>query len=235
MILSIVVPVFNEEDTIGKLLIDLKKCPIPIEYEIIIVDDNSADCTREIVLHECVQDKKILLISRKGRHGLGRSLKEGFKAAKGDIIVTLMGDLSDDVKDLPLMLRKICCEGYDFVCASRYTEGGQAKHNNILKGFLSKFLGKIMHFLTKIPTADSTNAYKMFRKDVLKNVGIIESNYYSFGFELLLKAHKKRFKITEIPTIWQDRQKGKSHFMFLRDGFQYLSWLIFAWFRAGRR
>ena len=228
MILSIVIPVFNEEESIGKLLADLKKCPIPIEYEIIIVDDNSEDCTRDIVLHECGQDKKILLISRKGKHGLGRSLKEGFKAAKGDIIVTLMGDLSDNVEDLPLMLGKICCEGYDFVCASRYAEGGQAKHNNILKGLLSKLLGKIMHFLTKIPTVDSTNAYKMFRKDVLKNAGIIKSNYYSFGFELLLKTHKKGFKITEIPTIWHDRQEGKSHFRFLQNGFQYLRWLIFA-------
>lgn len=228
MTLSIVIPVFNEEKSIGKLLADLKKCYIPMKYEIIIVDDNSEDYTRDIVLHESKQDRKILLISRKGRHGLGRSLKEGFEIAKGDIIVTLMGDLSDDVNDIPIMLRKICCEGYDFVCASRYAKGNHTKHNQMLKGFLSKFLGKLIHFLTKIPTVDSSNAYKMFRKDVLKSVGVIESNYYSLGFELLLKAHKKGFKITEIPTIWHDRQEGKSHFMFLQNGFQYLRWLIFA-------
>ncbi len=228
MILSIVIPVFNEEEFIGKLLVALKKCYIPIEYEIIIVDDNSEDCTRDIVLYECKQDRKILLISRKGSHGLGKSLKEGFKISKGDIIVTLMGDLSDNVNDIQIMLRKICCEGYDFVCASRYTKGSHTKHSNILKGFLSKFLGKIIHLFIKIPTVDSTNAYKMFRKDILKSVGVLESNHYTLGFELLLKAYKKGFEITEIPTIWYDRQEGKSHFMFLRDGFQYLRWLIFA-------
>jgi glycosyltransferase involved in cell wall biosynthesis len=228
MTLSIIIPVFNEEETIGKLLADLKKIHIPIEYEIIIVDDNSDDRTREIVLSECKQDKKTVLISRNGGHGLGKSIKEGLEAAKGDIIVTLMGDLSDNVNDLPLMLSKICREGYDFVCASRYTKGSHAQHSNILKGILSEFLGRITHLFIKIPTVDSTNAYKMFRKDVLKSVGVIASNRYTLGFELLLKAYKKGFKITEIPTIWYDRQEGKSHFMFLRDGFEYLRWFIFA-------
>lgn len=68
----------------------------------------------------------------------------------------------------------------------------------------------------------------MFRKEVSKSVGVLESNRYTLGLELLLKAYKKGFKITEIPTIWYDRQEGKSHFMLLRDGFQYLRWLIFA-------
>lgn len=145
--------------------------------------------------------QKILLVSHKGRHGLGRSLKKGFEIAKGDIIVIVMGDLSDNVNDIPIMLRKICCEGYDFVCASRYTKGIHTKHNNILKDFFSKLLDKIMHLLIKILTVDSANAYKMFRKDVLKSVEIIESNHYTLGFELLLKAHKKKFKITELPIL----------------------------------
>ena len=124
MTLSIIIPVFNEEALISNLLVELRECSIPVECEIIVVDDNSKDRTREIVLSERKQDGKILLISRQGRHGLGRSLKEGFEAAKGEVILILMGDLSDNVNDIALMLRKICGEGYDFVCASRYARGG---------------------------------------------------------------------------------------------------------------
>ena len=228
MMLSIIIPVFNEEKSIGRLLYNLKECHIPTEYEIIVVDDNSEDVTRDIVLNEHRQNRKISLISRKGKRGLGRSLKEGFANAKGDIIVVLMGDLSDNINDIPEMLKKICDEGYDFVCASRYIEGGIGKQKDPLKEFFSKFLSKAIYLFVKIPTLDSTNTYKMFRRNVLEEIGPLASNRYTLCFELLLKAYKKGFKIVEIPTLWRDRENGKSHFQFLRDGIQYLRWLVFA-------
>src|SRR3989338_3117783 len=228
MMLLIIIPVFNEEKSIGRLLYNLKECHISTEYEIIVVDDNSEDVTRGIVLNEHRQDKRICLISRKGKRGLGRSLKEGFASAKGDIIVVLMGDLSDNINDIPEMLKKICDEGYDFVCASRYIEGGIGKQKNLLKEFFSKFLSKAIYLFVKIPTLDSTNTYKMFRRNVLEEIGPLASNRYTLCFELLLKAYKKGFKIAEIPTLWRDRENGKSHFQFLRDGIQYMKWFIFA-------
>lgn len=226
--LSIIIPAFNEEKSIGRLLYDLKGCPISIEYEIIVVDDNSEDGTRDIVLNEHRQNRKICLISRKAKRGVGRSLKEGFANAKGDIIVILMGDLSDNINDIPKMLKKICDEGYDVVCASRYIKGGDGRQKNPLKEFFSKFLSKVVYLFIKIPTLDSTNTYKMFRRNVLEEIGPLASNRYTLCFELLLKAHKKGFKIAEIPTFWSDRQSGRSHFQFLRDGVQYVKWFIFA-------
>jgi len=68
----------------------------------------------------------------------------------------------------------------------------------------------------------------MFRRNVLEEIGPLASNRYTLCFELLLKAYKKGFKIVEIPTLWRDRENGKSHFQFLRDGIQYLRWLVFA-------
>lgn len=230
MMLSIVISVLNEEKSIAKVLSDLKQCRIPVEHEIVVIDDRSNDSTRDIVLNELEKNKKIRLISSDDKHGLGRALKRGFETSKGDIIVVLTGDLSDDTNDVPIMLKKICDEKYDIICASRYAKGGIGKQVNLIKGFFSKSLNRIIHVLTKIPTLDSTNSYKMFRKKVLKDIGLLESNYYTLGLELLLKAHKKRFKITEIPTIWRDRKDGKSHFMFLRDGFQYFKWFMFAIF-----
>ena len=176
MMLSIIIPVFNEEKSIGRLLYNLKECHISTEYEIIVVDDNSEDVTRDIVLNEHRQNRKISLISRKGKRGLGRSLKEGFASAKGDIIVVLMGDLSDNINDIPEMLKKICDEGYDFVCASRYIEGGIGKQKDPLKEFFSKFLSKAIYLCIKMPTLDSTNTYKMFRRNVLEEIGPLASN-----------------------------------------------------------
>lgn len=228
MMLSIVIPVLNEERSIARLLSDLKKCPIPAEYEVIIVDDDSDDSTTDVVLNECKKDGRIRLISSKGRHGLGKSLKKGFGASKGEVIVILTGDLSDNVNDIPVMLEKIEKEGYDLICASRYAKGGVGKQINAIKGFFSKSLGKAIHIITKIPTLDATNAYKMFRSRILKNIGPLRSERYTLGLELALKAHKQGFRITEIPTVWHDREEGKSHFIFLLDGLQYLRWFIFA-------
>jgi len=230
MMLSIIIPVLNEEKSIGRLLSDLKKCPISIEYEIIAVDDNSNDSTKDIILNEREKNKRIRLISSRGAHGLGKALKKGFKASSGAIIAMLTGDLSDNANDIPVMLKKICDDGYDFVCASRYSRGSLCKQSNIIKGFFSKYLGRAIHIFAGVPTLDSTNAYKMFKRRVLDDIGSLESERYTLGLELLLKSHKKGFKITEIPTTWHDREEGESHFKFLRDGFQYLKWFGFALF-----
>ncbi len=224
--LSIIIPVLNEEKSIGKLLDDLKKCYIAIPYEIIVVDNGSEDSTRNVVLSEQEREGRLRLVSFNDCRGLGRSLKKGFESSRGDIIVMVMGDLSDNVKDIPLMLEKILQDKYDFVCASRYCQGGIAKHSNIFKGFCSRIFGKILHFFIKIPTLDPCNAYKMFKVEILKNVYPLESNYYTLGLELLLKSYQKGFKIIEIPTQWLDRENGKTHFVFLYHGFEYLKWLI---------
>ncbi len=234
MLLSIVIPVLNEERSIGRLLSDLKKCLASIEYEIIVVDDNSNDSTKNVILNEREKNKRICLVGSKGAHGLGKALKKGFKASSGIIIAVLTGDLSDNANDIPVMLKKICDDGYDFVCASRYSRGSICKQSNPIKGFFSKSLGRAIHIFTNVPTLDSTNAYKMFKRKVLEDIGPLESNRYTLGLELLLKAHKKGFKITEIPTTWHDREEGKSHFKLLHDGFQYLRWFKFALFNKCR-
>ena len=230
--LSIIIPVFNEEKPIGGLLSNLKGVlnAYKVDYEIIVVNDSSTDRTREVIISEVENNGGIILVDNKGKRGLGRCLKKGFEYVKGDIITILMGDLSDDSNDIPQMLNKIVMEGYDFVCASRYMRGGWVKQGNILKGFFSRSLCRFMHVFLKFPTMDATNAFKMFRDKVLKRISPIKSNRYTLGFELLIKAYNKGFKITEIPTAWQGRTEGQSHFKFLRDGFDYFMWFIFALF-----
>ncbi len=224
--LSIIIPVFNEEESIDDVLTELSVVLSQYEifYEIVVVNDNSTDSTPVIVNNHIHQNSNIFLVDNQSGLGLGRCLKTGFDNSIGDIIVVIMGDHADDIKDIPVMFNKITQEGFDFVCASRYMKGGESEQNNFLKGMFSQSLGRMMNFVLKVPTLDSTNAYKMFRCEVLKNIEPLKSKYYTLGFELVIKAYFKGFKITEIPTIWNERVLGNSHFKYLREGMEYLKW-----------
>ena len=226
--LSIIIPVFNEEECVDSLLAELKGTltKYKILYEIVIVNDDSTDSTLLKVKKHVDQDSKIFLINNPERRGLGRCLRFGFENSIGDIIVVVMGDHADNINDIPAMLNKIIHDGFDFVCASRYMKDGEAQQNNFLKGRISKLLGRITNFILKVPTLDSTNAYKMFRRELLNNIGPLKSKYYTLGFELVIKSYFKGFKITEIPTIWKERISGNSHFKCLREGMEYLQWFL---------
>ena len=138
-----------------------------------------------------------------------------------------MADLADDINDIPRMQEKIK-EGYALVSASRYIPGGSGKHKNGLKHFLSRLLGKILQVLVGLPTNDATNAYKMYRANLLDEIGILKSDNYTTGLELTVKAHVLGFRIAEIPTVWKDRAEGKSHFRILQVAPEYIRWFLWA-------
>ncbi len=139
-----------------------------------------------------------------------------------------MADLCDEVEIIQHMYKKIF-EGYDIVCASRYTGGGEREGGSILKAFLSRYSNWLLHKITKVPTTDLTNSFKAYRKTVLEDIPI-RSNGFDISMEIVLKAYFKGYKIAEIPTKWRERSKGQSHFMILRDGIRHLKWFIFGLF-----
>ena len=227
--LSIIVPVFNEGVNIDNVLAELEVVlnKSKISYEIVVVNDNSTDSTFEIVERYYVEKgSKVFLVNNLQKRGLGRCLKIGFDNSIGDIIVVVMGDHADNVNDISVMFNKIVFDGFDFVCASRYMKGGKAQQNNRIKGMFSKLLGRLTNFILKVPTLDSTNTYKMFRRELLNNIGPIKSKHYTLGFELVIKSYLNGFKIIEIPTIWKERSVGNSNFKCSREGMEYLYWFF---------
>jgi len=236
--LNIIVPAYNEELNISQTIGTIREIQdrVEIPHKLIVVNDNSTDRTEEIVRRLQEESDDLVLVNRRGNHGLGRCINRGYEEVEGGVIVVVMADLADDVAAIPAMLEKIK-KGYDLVSASRYVPGGEGEHRDRVKHFLSRLLGAALKLLIGLPTNDATNAYKMYRADILDRIGILKSDNYTTGMELTVKAYLEGFRIAEVPTVWQDRTEGKSHFKLFKVGPEYCRWFLWAvWrrLRAGR-
>lgn len=227
MKLSIIVPAHNEEENI----IEVIKCienSVSVPHELVVVNDHSTDKTKELLDKFIKQPNNIKVVENKLALGFANALKTGFQDASGDVFVPIMADLCDDLSTLIKLYDKIK-QGYDIVCGSRYIKGGARLGGSRLKGRLSLFAGKSLHFLLGIPTSDIANAYKMYRKKVIESIEI-ESKGFEISMEIPLKAYYSGFRITEVPTVWRERTKGKSNFQLLKLLPSYLklyTWAIF--------
>ena len=228
-LLNIIIPAYNEEQNISETIrtIQAIQDKVKIPHKLIVVNDNSTDRTGEIVEDLLKTYHNLVLVNRRGNHGLGRCLNRAYEEVEEGVIVAVMADRADDLNDIPKMLDKIK-EGSDLVSASRYISGGEGEHLDRCKHFLSRLLGKVLQLLIGLPTNDATNAYKMYRAEVLDEIGILKSDNYTTGLELTVKAYLRGLKIAEVPTVWRDRNRGQSHFKILKVAPEYLKWFFWA-------
>jgi len=231
MKLSVIIPAYNEEDNIIDVINKVENS-VDIPSELIVVNDHSVDNTVRLIERLSKQYSNIRLVENKFDRGFANAIKTGFSIAKEDVFIPIMADLCDDLSIIKKMFDKIN-NGYDVVCASRYIKGGRRIGGSKIKGFFSCFVGWSLHFLLGLPTHDIANAFKMYRRKVIDSIDI-ESESFEISMEIPLKAYYLGFKITEIPTVWQERTKGKSTFKMLELLPHYLKlyiWAIFMRFR----
>ncbi|MDD2752352.1 MAG: glycosyltransferase family 2 protein [Candidatus Omnitrophica bacterium] len=209
MELSIIVPAHNEEDNIAQVIRAIEST-VAVSHELIIINDHSTDRTAAIVSELMSQYSNLRLIDNPLEGGFANAIRTGLTSIKTGLVVQVMADLCDDLGTINKMYKKIN-QGYDIVCGARYISGGSRLGGSKLKGFLSSQAGKTLNFLLGIPTHDIANAFKMYRKKVIESVEI-ESGGFEISMEIPLKAHYLGFKITEVPTTWRERTKGKSSF-----------------------
>ena len=134
-----------------------------------------------------------------------------------------MADSSDEIEGIEMMYTKIM-EGYDIVCGARH-----GNINNILtvKEIISHLINLFMHFFISIPTTDVTNAFKMYRRELLDKFNI-ESKSFEISMEIVVKAHFAGYKVAQIPTVRKKRISGKSKFHTIKDGKNYFKWILFS-------
>ena len=207
----IVIPTYNERDTIDAILDAILSQNLPID--VLIVDDNSPDHTADRIKARQQQDTRIKLMERPGKMGLGTAYVAGFKYAikEGyDYAFEMDADFSHDPKELPVFLEKI--KEYDFVLGSRYVNGISVVNWPLTRLMLSYFASKYTRVITGMPIKDPTGGFKCFRIDVLKSINLdnVHSNGYSFQIEMNFKAWKKGFRYIETPIIFVDRRVGQS-------------------------
>jgi len=225
MVLSIIIPAHNEEESIVDVITGIESS-LEIPHELIVVNDHSADRTAELVRVLAKKYPAIQLVSNPGKKGFAEAVKSGLSQAHNELIVFIMADSCDDTQSIKAMLKKIG-EGYDVVCGSRYIKGGARIGGSRVKGFFSFLAGISMFHLTGIPTHDVVNTFKMYRKSVLDSIEMRAASF-EISMELSLRAYYAGFKVTEVPTVWKERKKGKSSFNLLKLFPKYLRFYLWA-------
>lgn len=224
MKISIVIPVYHEEKSIEKVLNEIRN-KVKTQHEVLIIYDYKEDPTFQL-LNKKRSSNFLLIKNDKGSgRGVMNAIKTGFSKSKGNSIVVVMADLSDDLTQIDQMYELIN-KGYDIVCASRYMPGGKKIGGPLIKTYLSKTAGLTLHWFFGIPTHDSTNAFKMYRKKIFEKIKVESTGGFEYSMEIVIKAYKKNFKITEIPTTWKDRESGKSNFKILKWLPKYIKWYV---------
>lgn len=225
MKLTVVIPAHNEEENISNVISSIED-KLNFPFELVVVNDHSLDNTAKVVLDLAKKYSNISLVENNLPAGFTNALKTGLDNVKTEVVVPVMGDLCDDLGTIPVMFEKIK-EGFDVACGSRYIKGGGRIGGSKVKGFFSFFVGRTISLFTGIPTRDVANAFKMYRKEVIQSINI-ESTGFEISMELALKAYFKGFKVTEVPTVWRERKKGKSSFNMFNLTPNYLSWYLWA-------
>jgi dolichol-phosphate mannosyltransferase len=202
MKISVLIPTKNEP-LINELVQKVHEVIKKFDHEIIVIDKSDT-------LPNIHNTKLIIQKS----DGLGKAILEGLKYAKGNVIVTMDGDFSHDPNDLPKLLKKT--DEYDIVIGSRFVPGGKMEYGFDRK-IVSLFFRKITSLILNLNIEDSMSGFCAIKKNVYDNLNLNPLGY-KINMEIMFKAKKKNYKITEIPINFHDRKAGKSKAGFSLSG-----------------
>jgi len=226
MKLSIILPIKNESagilNTLNVLTDELKN----IDYEIVVINDNSEDNSFELVDNYRSNNSKIHVYHNKV-NGLGGAIILGIQKAHGEAISIMMSDLSDSIGDLMTYYKMIKDEKIDAVFGSRFI-----KNSSLIKYPIKKLiLNRLFNFITKIiffsDYNDFTNAFKIYKKESLLKTFPLVSESYNIFLEIPLKMISRKMKYKIIPISWKNRKYGKSKFVIKELGSKYLFTLLY--------
>jgi dolichol-phosphate mannosyltransferase len=225
MQLSIIIPAYHEGKNILPTLQVIEKS-VKTNHEIIIICDDKLDPTVTVI--KKLKKKNIYVVTNSigSKKGPANAVKTGFLKAKSAMVCVVMADLSDDLKKIDKAVKMIN-QDFDIVCFSRYMKGGHQIGGPFFKGLMSRMAGLSLFYLFNFPTHDPTNSFKIYKKKVLEKIKIESNVGFDFNLELIVKAHKKGYKIGEIPATWSDRTAGKSRFKLLKWLPKYLKWYLY--------
>ncbi len=229
-LLSIVIPVRDEEDciaaTVEHLHVELRIHGIP--HEIVVVDDGSTDRTWEQIEALRPRIAELSPLRNPGPLGFGRAIVYGFSRMRGDAVVVMMADESDDCRDVVTYWR-LLNQGYEAVFGSRFVKGGGVIDYPKLKLIINRLANRFISFFFHIKLNDTTNAFKGYRRTVIEGCQPLLSPHFNLTVELPLKAIVRGYSWTVTPITWRNRRSGESKLKIKEMGSRYLFICLYVW------
>ena len=228
MKLSVVIPAHNEagsiEEVLRLLYTTLQAEAIP--HEILVVNDNSRDNTEAVLISLEQEIPTLRHVNNQSPNGFGLAVRKGLDNAEGDAVAVMMADGSDAPRDLVKFYRKML-EGYDCVFGSRFMRGSEVVDYPAVKKVLNRFVNFQIRALFGLRYNDVTNAFKMYRIEVIHGLKPFLSHHFNLTVELPLKAIVRGYSYAVVPNGWYNRKAGESKLKLKEMGSRYLFIIIY--------
>jgi glycosyltransferase involved in cell wall biosynthesis len=220
-LLSVIVPVFNERSTVAEVMRRIRAVELPVDIEVIVVDDGSSDGTDKVLA--ALGDSTVRVIDHPHNLGKGAAIRTGLAAARGDLVLIQDADLEYDPLDWSRLLEPILRRKAQVVYGSRFT--GERKNMLPLHWIGNRFLSLVTNVLYSSTLSDMETCYKMFDRRVLEGI-TIESDRFDFEPEITAKVLRRGYRIYEVPISYAGREPDDGKKITWHDGFGALKALV---------
>ena len=229
MKLSIVIPSYNEEESIKETIDSLEKTleKENIDREIFVINDNSKDNTIEVLDELCKKYSSLKFETNTGPNGFGYAIRYGLERFSGDCVAIMMADLSDSPEDLVRFYRTMIKDNVDCVFGDRWGKGGEVFDYPFRKKVINRIANMIISVVMNLKYRDVTNAFKLYKKDTIVGLKPFLSPHFNLTIELPLKAIIRGYTHAIIPNSWTNRKFGKSNLKIREMGSRYFFILMY--------
>jgi glycosyltransferase involved in cell wall biosynthesis len=223
MKLSVVMPVYNERNTLREVI--AKVLSVPMEIELLCVDDGSTDGSREILAELEKQHSQLRVFFQPRNIGKGAALRRGIQSATGDFVIIQDADLEYDPGEYPQVLEPLLAGKADVVYGSRFMGGGAHRVLYFWHSVGNSFLTLLSNCLTNINLTDMETCYKAFRREIIQSIPI-EENRFGFEPEITVKIARRKLRIFEVGISYSGRTYEEGKKIGWKDGVRALYCLL---------
>ncbi|MDC0156728.1 glycosyltransferase family 2 protein [Verrucomicrobia bacterium] len=199
-----------------------------VTHEILVIDDGSTDSTQSVLTEIGQEIPELVSLYNDGENGFGRAVRLGLQEFSGDAVAIMMADLSDSPQDLVRYWQKLQ-EGHECVFGSRFMPGSQVIDYPKAKLVANRVVNTAIRYAFKIPCNDITNAFKIYRREVIEGCRPFISPHFNLTVEIPLKAVIRGFSWATIPISWRNRSKGVAKLKLKEMGSRYFFIVAYLW------